>query len=408
MIDLIRCGPFGDCKPSAIPAMMSRDRNAVSLITRRCCESIPTGRRLASTKSSSRATGRLIAFSQRLARALRVPFTSNRLRHGLHVTSPAGALLDLGVGDIALAGQHPGVVGGQDRIVELVELPAVGRFFGRLVGGVARVVEALGFAVIHGDPIPGAGRLDAAGCSAFVRKSGSMLHRLFPTAVAAVLLGVLAAPASAAVAPFNFDTTPGRLPKTVVPPAYRITLTPDATAKTLAGTEEITLDVRRATGSIVFNTHDITISEARLDGTPVAKIATENEKQLTTLTLAHPAAVGRHVLTLTYSGKIEDSPDGLFAQDYRKPDGTTGRMLSTQFESTDARRMFPSWDEPAFRAPFELTAIVPASWSVVTNTRLAPPKANAAPPSVTLARAPRMPTYLVEFSGVRAKVTVCS
>src|SRR5665213_4452117 len=84
---------------------------------------------------------------------------ATRLRHGLHVTSPAGALLDLGVGDIALAGQHPGVVGGPDRIVELVELPAVGRFFGRLVAGVvgvvARVVEALGFAVIHGDPIPG-------------------------------------------------------------------------------------------------------------------------------------------------------------------------------------------------------------------------------------------------------------
>ncbi len=226
-----------------------------------------------------------------------------------------------------------------------------------------------------------------------------MLHRLFPTAVAAVLLGVLAAPASAAVAPFNFDTTPGRLPKTVVPTAYRITLTPDATAKTLAGTEEITLDVRRATGSIVFNTHDITISEARLDGTPVAKIATENEKQLTTLTLAHPAAVGRHVLTLTYSGKIEDSPDGLFAQDYRKPDGTTGRMLSTQFESTDARRMFPSWDEPAFRATFELTAIVPASWSVVSNTPIAAQKANGALQTVTFARTPRMPTYLVEFSG---------
>ena len=226
-----------------------------------------------------------------------------------------------------------------------------------------------------------------------------MLQRLFPPVFAAVLAGVLAVPANAAVAPFNFDTTPGRLPKTVVPTAYRITLTPDAAAKTLSGREEITLEVRRPAGTIVFNTHDITISEARLDGTPVANVKTENDKQLTTLTLAHPASAGHHVLALTYAGKIEDSADGLFAQDYRKADGTTGRMLSTQFESTDARRMFPSWDEPAFRATFELTVNVPASWSVVSNTPVATQRANGALQTVTFGRTPRMPTYLVEFSG---------
>ena len=58
---------------------------------------------------------------------------------------------------------------------------------------------------------------------------------------------------------------------------------------------------------------------------------------------------------------------GLFAQDYRKPDGTTARMLSTQFESTDARRMFPSWDEPAFRSTFQLTVTLPAAWAAVSN-----------------------------------------
>src|ERR1700736_6530049 len=108
MIDLIRCGPLGDCNPSAIPAMMSRERSAVSLMTRRCCESRPLGRRLLPAKSSSRAKGRLIAFSQRLARALRGPFTRNRLRHGLHVTF--NALLDLGRGDQALGAHHSGVV----------------------------------------------------------------------------------------------------------------------------------------------------------------------------------------------------------------------------------------------------------------------------------------------------------
>jgi aminopeptidase N len=225
-----------------------------------------------------------------------------------------------------------------------------------------------------------------------------MLERLSRSALAAGLFLILASPA-AAVAPFNFDTTPGRLPKTVVPTDYRIALTPDASAKTLRGTENVALDVRRPTARIVFNTHDITISEARFDGTAVAKVTTENDKQLTTLTLARPAAVGRHLLTLMYAGKIEDSPDGLFAQDYRKADGTLGRMLSTQFESTDARRMFPSWDEPAFRATFQLTVTVPAAWKVVSNTPIAASQVSGTLQTVVFARTPRMPTYLVEFSG---------
>ena len=198
-----------------------------------------------------------------------------------------------------------------------------------------------------------------------------MLNRFTRFAFAAAFVVGAAAPAAAAVAPFNFDTTPGRLPKTVVPTDYVIALTPDAAAKTLRGTENVTLDVRKATKQIVFNTHDMTISDARLDGARVARTLTQNDKQLTTLTLARPAAAGRHVLTLAYSGKIEDSSDGLFAQDYRTPDGRTGRMLSTQFESTDARRMFPAWDEPAFRATYQLTVTLPAVWSAVSNMPVA-------------------------------------
>ena len=300
--------------------------------------------------------------------------------------------MDLDQRDEPFSGEHPGVVGGEDGVVVRVHRSAVGRFAGRIVTG---LVELVGRAVVvHARHVPSQGE----GCSVFVRNAEKMLQRLTRLALASGLAVLLTAPAGA-VAPFNFDMTPGRLPKTVVPTEYRIALTPDATARTLRGTEEVTLDIRRATSSIVFNTHDITISAARLDGTAVAKVATENEKQLTTLTLARPAAVGRHVLSLVYAGKIEDSADGLFAQDYRKPDGTVGRMLSTQFESTDARRMFPSWDEPAFRATFQLTVTVPAAWNVVSNTPIASSHAAGALQTVTFARTPRMPTYLVEFSG---------
>ncbi len=222
-----------------------------------------------------------------------------------------------------------------------------------------------------------------------------MLDRLtrFALAVAFVLGAV--APAVAAVAPFNFDATPGRLPKTVMPIDYVISLTPDAAAKTLRGTENVALDVRRPTKQIVFNTHDMTIADARLDGTRVARTVTQNDKQLTTLTLARPAAAGHHVLTLAYSGKIEDSPDGLFAQDYRTPDGRSGRMLSTQFESTDARRMFPGWDEPAFRATYQLTVTLPAAWTAVSNMPVQTRAVHGATATTAFQRTPKMPSYLV-------------
>ncbi len=214
--------------------------------------------------------------------------------------------------------------------------------------------------------------------------------------LAAALLAGVAAPAGA-VAPFNFDTTFGRLPKTVVPTDYTIVLVPNATAKTLRGSESIALTVRRTTSRIVFNTHDITIGEARFDGARVANVATDNAKQLTTITLARPAAVGRHTLALTYAGKIEDSSDGLFAQDYRKADGTTARMLATQFESTDARRVFPGWDEPAFRATYQLTVTLPAAWSAISNMPVQSRRVHGDVATTAFGRTPKMPSYLVVF-----------
>jgi aminopeptidase N len=224
-----------------------------------------------------------------------------------------------------------------------------------------------------------------------------MIFRLARLAFAAAFVCAAVAPAGA-VAPFDFDTTPGRLPKNVVPVEYRIAIAPDATAKTLRGTETVALDVRRATRRIVFNTLNITIRSARFDGTAVARVDTQSAKQLTTLTLARPAAAGRHTLSLAYDGKIEDSAQGLFVQDYRKPDGTTARMLSTQFESTDARRMFPSWDEPAFRATYRLAVTLPAAWTAVSNMPVASRSVRGALATTTFERTPKMPSYLVMLS----------
>jgi aminopeptidase N len=222
-----------------------------------------------------------------------------------------------------------------------------------------------------------------------------MRLRLERLAVAAAFL-FCAAPAAASP-PFTFDGAPGRLPKSVVPIDYRIAIVPDAQAKTLTGTETVLLEVRKPVRTIVFNSLGERLQNVTLDDAPAASVDSDDTAQLTTVTLARDVTVGRHTLAFAYTGKLETAPQGLFVQRYRSG-AAVGTMLSTQFEATDARRMFPCWDEPAFRATFQLTVTVPAAWSVVSNMPVQTRTENGATASTTFRRSPKMPTYLVEFS----------
>jgi aminopeptidase N len=230
-----------------------------------------------------------------------------------------------------------------------------------------------------------------------LRVMRSMSALVFAFLLAAPVAARAAAPPTS-TAPFSFDAAPGRLPKDVVPLDYRIRITPDAVAKTIAGSESIVLDVRRPTAKIVFNSLNERLNAVMLDGKPVNDVVSSDDQQLTTLTLPAAVGAGRHTLAFDYTGKIETAPVGLFAQPYRKPDGGGGMLLSTQFEATDARRMFPCWDEPAFRATYQLTVTVPAAWTTLSNMPVAKRVANGELATTTFARSPKMPSYLVEFS----------
>lgn len=221
-----------------------------------------------------------------------------------------------------------------------------------------------------------------------------------PVATLALLLpmALLTGRPASAQAPFSFDSAYGRLPKDVVPLDYVIAIKPDLKTGSLTGSEIITLNVRSATSKIQFNSLNEVLKDVMLDGQKVAKVESDDTQQLTTLTLATPLKPGRHKLSFAYSGKIETTPQGLFAQHYAKPDGSKDVLLSTQFEQTDARRMFPCWDEPAFRATFQLTATVPAKWATISNMPIARQSRQGEMQTVSFRRSPSMPSYLVEFS----------
>jgi aminopeptidase N len=198
--------------------------------------------------------------------------------------------------------------------------------------------------------------------------------------------------------PYSFDKAPGRLPKDVVPTDYTVDIVPDTKTLTLAGHELVLLQFRSATATVQFNSLNETLRDVRLDGKAVKSVVSDDAKQLTTVTLTAPAPVGQHKLTFAYTAKIEEQPQGLFAQSYRGHNGAQGLLLSTQMEATDARRMFPCWDEPAFRATFELRATMPAAWQSVSNMPIAGRVVHGNLATTTFARSPKMPSYLIEFT----------
>jgi aminopeptidase N len=215
---------------------------------------------------------------------------------------------------------------------------------------------------------------------------------------AAVLAATfLTATSALAEKPFDFMAAPGKLPKTVVPAAYRLDLVTDIDKLTFTGVEEIDITVAKPTDTITLNAHDLAIASVALKGEDGAKatVTLDEKAQTATFTFPHPLAAGSHTLSVAYSGPITAQPAGLYYNDY-DVNGVHKRMLVTQFEATDARRMFPGWDEPAFKATYTLSVTVPQSFRAISNTPVAhEERAAAGTKKVTFGTTPKMSSYLV-------------
>jgi aminopeptidase N len=201
--------------------------------------------------------------------------------------------------------------------------------------------------------------------------------------------------ASAALA----DTSPGRivLPTDVRPTHYDIAVIPDAAKLTFAGTVKIDIDVVHPTKTIKLNAADLSFDKVSVSGAKPPTVAYDAAQETATLTFPSTVSAGRHLLTIVYTGKINQHAAGLFALDYDTAQGKK-RALFTQFENSDARRFIPSWDEPAIKATFTLTATVPAAEMPLSNTPVASTEnLSGGLKRVHFATSPKMSSYLLFF-----------
>jgi len=197
--------------------------------------------------------------------------------------------------------------------------------------------------------------------------------------------------------PFDFASTPGKLPKTVVPEEYAIRIAPDLGKFTFAGSETIKLNVRQPVRELVLNAAEIEIASASLDGkaVPQSAIKLDAKEETLTIALASELPAGSHSLELKFTGKINRQGQGLYYAPYQEQ-GTGAKkiMLGSQFEATDARRFFPCWDEPSFRARFQLTVVVPENFTAVSNMPVEKETKVAGGKEIKFAVTPPMSSYL--------------
>src|SRR6266436_6792113 len=118
-----------------------------------------------------------------------------------------------------------------------------------------------------------------------------------------------------------------RQPAVARPENYKLTFTPDLDKATFAGDETISIRVLQPTS--------------------------DKEKEMVTLSVEKPLAGGSATIHIKYNGILNSEMRGL----YLGKDDQGRKYAASQFEATDARRAYPSFDEPDYKATFDVTAV---------------------------------------------------
>ena len=193
------------------------------------------------------------------------------------------------------------------------------------------------------------------------------------------------------------------LPAGVRPSRYELMLAPNLDDFTFRGDETVEIEVLEPTSEITLNCAELQIQSCRLTGAdgsalvPVEARFDESDETVT-FTFEGPLPVGSARLALEFTGELNEKLRGLYRSHYTDQDGAERYIATTQFEATDARRAFPCWDEPALKATFQVTLLVPAGLAAVSNMPIV--SETDAGPGLSrkeFAETPPMSTYLLAF-----------
>ncbi len=192
-----------------------------------------------------------------------------------------------------------------------------------------------------------------------------------------------------------------RLGSSVVPTRYKLTLAPDLDAGTFKGEERIDVVIFKGLREITLHSKDLEILASKISFAKTdvfaKKISYDAKRETATLLFEKIIPKGKAKLSLEFRGLLSDSLRGFYKSKYMH-EGVERTIATTQFEATDARRAFPCFDEPAHKAVFHVSLVVPSNKTAISNTLpIATREHTPGYQIIDFAPTPKMSTYLLAF-----------
>ncbi|XP_030370508.1 glutamyl aminopeptidase [Scaptodrosophila lebanonensis] len=172
----------------------------------------------------------------------------------------------------------------------------------------------------------------------------------------------------------NYEEIGYRLPTTLQPTHYKIYWNPDLESGKFTGKEDITVDVLESTKQIVLHSNNLVITGVYVQfpsGSPAPTVADyelDVERDLLIINMVEELPVEKITLGILFEGEMLNKLTGLYSSIYQTPAGETRTIATTKFEATYARQAFPCFDEPAFKATYQITVSHPTdSYHALSN-----------------------------------------
>jgi aminopeptidase N/puromycin-sensitive aminopeptidase len=168
---------------------------------------------------------------------------------------------------------------------------------------------------------------------------------------------------------FGLMGTAQRLPELAAPENYSLTFAPNFTKDNFAGDETISIRVLKPTAEIVLNSAQIDFQSASISSggkTQNATVTTDPAKEFATLKFSDTIQPGPATIHIVYRGILNGDLRGF----YLGKEANGKKYAVTQFESTDARRAFPCFDEPDYKATADITVITDKDKIAISNQKV--------------------------------------
>jgi puromycin-sensitive aminopeptidase len=181
-----------------------------------------------------------------------------------------------------------------------------------------------------------------------------------------------------------------RLPTSTHPRRYAATLTLDLDAKRFSGQQTLDLELAEPSKEIILHAIALQLGEVTFRAGGEARkprsIQPMPQSETVVLHFDAPLPKGAAALEVAWTGRFTEGLRGLYL---------AGKVAATQFEAADARRLFPCFDEPAFKARWALTVRVPRGLTVLGNGPVVKEEPDGELTKVTFQETEVLSSYLI-------------